>query len=134
MRWHGTKQGLDLGDLSQFRTYEDFDKAVKKQIQHIIRLSAIGTVISQRVHRDYAPKPFMSSLVEGCMEKGLDVTEGGAMVNSGPGLIFSGLSTYADSMAAIKKLVYDEKKYTLEQFKEAMDANLKVSTSCGLIA
>ena len=123
MKWHGSQQGLDTGDLSQFTTYEKFEHAVKEQVKHIIKLSAIGTVISQRVHREYAPKPYMSALVEGCMEKGLDVTEGGALVNSGPGLIFSGLSTYADSMAAIKKLVFDDHKYTLNQFKEALDAN-----------
>lgn len=125
MKWHKTKQGLDTGDLDNFKTYEEFDAAVKKQIEHIIRLSAIGTIISQRVHRDHAPKPLMSLLVEGCMEKGADVTKGGALINFGPGLIFSGLGTYADSMAAIKKLVFDEKKYTLQQIRDALDANFE---------
>lgn len=123
MKWHGSMQGLDTGDLDRFRTYEEFDAACKKQIEHIIRLSAIGTVISQRVHRDLVPKPLMSLMVEGCMEKGRDVTSGGALVNRGPGLIFSGLGTYADSMAAIKKLVFEEKKYTLKQLRDALDAN-----------
>ncbi|WP_042273922.1 choline trimethylamine-lyase [[Clostridium] dakarense] len=125
MKWHGTKQGIDTGDLSNFTTYEKFEEAVKEQIEHITRLSAIGTVISQRVHRDIAPKPLMSLFVEGCMEKGTDVTHGGAVVNYGPGLIWSGLATYADSMAAIKKLVFDDKKYTLEEIKQALDANFE---------
>src|SRR5690606_25653276 len=47
MKWHGTKQGIDTGDLDDFKTYEEFDAAVKQQIEHIIRLSAIGTVVSQ---------------------------------------------------------------------------------------
>src|SRR5699024_7656105 len=118
-------QGLDTGDLRDLRTYEDFDRAVKEQVAHIIRLSAIGTVISQRVHRDIAPKPLMSLLVEGCMEQGKDVTAGGAMVNHGPGLIFSGLATYVDSMAAIRKLVYEDKKYTLEQIRDGLLANFE---------
>jgi formate C-acetyltransferase len=134
MKWHGSQQGLDTGEIENFRTYEEFDAACKKQIEYIIKLSAIGTVISQRVHRELAPKPFMSMLVEGCMEKGLDVTQGGALVNSGPGLVFSGLGTYADSMAAIKKLVFDDKKYSLRQIKEALDANFvgfeQVRTDC----
>lgn len=125
MKWHGTMEGLDTGDLDNFRTYEEFDAACKKQMEHIIRLSAIGTIISQRVHRDLAPKPLISLLVEGCMEKGTDVTNGGALINYGPGLIFSGLGTYADSMAAIKKLVFDEKKYTLKQIRDALDANFE---------
>jgi len=123
MKWHGTTEGLDTGDLDTIKTYAEFDEACKKQIEHIIRLSAVGTIVSQRVHRDLVPKPLMSLLVEGCMEKGTDVTNGGALVNCGPGLIFSGLGTYADSMAAIKKLVFDDKKYTLKQIREALDAN-----------
>lgn len=116
-------QGLDTGELSELRTFEEFDAAVKKQIAHIVRLSAIGTVISQRVHRDVAPKPLMSLLVEGCMESGKDVAAGGAVINHGPGLIFSGLATYVDSLVAVRKLVYEDKKYTLEQLRDALLAN-----------
>jgi formate C-acetyltransferase len=123
MKWHGTKQGIDTGALDQFATYEQFDAAVKEQIEYICKMSAVGTVISQRVHRDVAPKPLMSMFVEGCMESGKDVAAGGAVLNHGPGLIFSGLATYVDSMAAIKKLVFDEKKYTLADFQKALDAN-----------
>lgn len=47
------------------------------------------------------------------------------MVNHGPGLIFSGLATYVDSMAAIRKLVFEEKKYTLEQIRDALLANFE---------
>ncbi|GAB6158184.1 choline trimethylamine-lyase [Desulfotomaculum varum] len=134
MKWCGKKEGLDTGDLDNIKTYEEFDAACKKQIEHIIRLSAIGTVISQRVHRDLAPKPLMSILVEGCMEKGMDVTSGGALVNYGPGIVFSGLGTYADSMAAVKKLVFDDKKYTLKQIRDALDANFEgyeaIRTDC----
>lgn len=123
MKWHGTKQGIDTGALDQFSTYEQFDAAVKEQIEYICKMSAVGTVISQRVHRDVAPKPLMSMFVEGCMETGKDVAAGGAMLNHGPGLIFSGLATYVDSMASIKKLVFDDKKYTLIDFQKALDAN-----------
>ncbi len=118
-------QGLDTGDLSSLNSFDAFDNAVKQQIAHIIRLSAIGTVISQRVHRDVAPKPLMSLLVEGCMEKGKDVAAGGAMINHGPGLIFSGLATYVDSMAAIRKLVYEDHKYSLEQVRDGLLANFE---------
>lgn len=120
MAWHGSKQGLDTGALESFTTFEAFDAAVKKQLKRIIHLSAIGTVISQRVHAQIAPKPLMSLLVEGCMETGKDVTQGGAVINNGPGLVWSGLGTYADSMAAIKQLVFEQKKYTLQQLNEAL--------------
>ena len=48
-------------------------------------------------------------LSSGCMEKGRDVMDGGAVLYAGPGTIFAGLGTYADSMAAVKYLVYDRK-------------------------
>lgn len=125
MQLFNKKVGVDTGDISLIKTYEEFEAAVKEQFKHIIKLSAIGTVVSQRVHRDVAPKPLMSIMVEGCMEKGKDVMAGGALVNSGPGLIFSGLATYADSMAAIKKLVFDDHKYTLAQMRDALNANFE---------
>jgi formate C-acetyltransferase len=62
-------------------------------------------------------------MYEGCMEAGKDVSSGGAMYNFGPGVIWSGLGTYVDSMAAIKKLVFDEKKYTLEEINQALLAD-----------
>lgn len=121
--WYGKQVTPDLGDLEQYQTYEQFDAAVKEQIKYITKWTAVATVISQRVHRDMAPKPLMSIMYEGCMENGRDVASGGAMYNFGPGVVWSGLATYADSMAAIKKLVFDDKKYTLKQLNEALKAD-----------
>lgn len=121
--WFGKQVTPDMGDPSQYKTYEQFDAAVKEQIKYITKWSSVATVISQRVHRELAPKPLMSIMYEGCMEKGRDVSAGGAMYNFGPGVVWTGLATYTDSMAAIKKLVFDEKKYTLQQINEALIAD-----------
>lgn len=123
--WYGKPVCPDLGPLSQYDTYETFEQAVKEEIKYITRLTGTATVISQRVHRELAPKPLMSVMYEGCMENGRDVSSGGAMYNFGPGVVWSGLATYTDSMAAIRKLVYDDRKYTLEQLNEAMKANFE---------
>lgn len=123
--WFGKKVTPDQGELSQYKTYEEFDHAVKEQIIYITKLTGVATVISQRVHRELAPKPLMSIMYEGCMEHGKDVSAGGAMYNFGPGVVWSGLATYADSMAAIKKLVFDDKKYTLEELNTALKANFE---------
>jgi formate C-acetyltransferase len=120
---YGKQVCPDLGDLSSFDTYEKFDAAVKEQIKYVTKWTSVATVISQRVHKDLAPKPLMSMMYEGCMESGKDVSAGGAMYNFGPGVIWSGLGTYTDSMAAIKKIVYDDKKYTLEQLNQALKAD-----------
>lgn len=121
--WYGKQVGPDLGDLNQYKTYEQFDAAVKEQLKWITKWTSVATVITQRVHRDMAPKPLMSIMYEGCMENGRGVEAGGAMYNFGPGVVWSGLATYADSMAAIKKLVFDDKKYTLQQLNEALKAD-----------
>jgi len=123
--WYGKQVCPDMGDFSAFDTYEKFEAAVKEQIKFITKWSSVATVISQRVHRELAPKPLMSLMYEGCMESGRDVSAGGAMYNFGPGVVWSGLATYADSMAAIKKLVYDEKKYTLAELNTALKADFE---------
>lgn len=123
--WYKKQVTPDLGNIDNFDTWEKFEKAVKEQISYITKLTAAATTISQRVHRDMAPKPLMSIMYEGCMESGKDVSAGGAMYNFGPGVVWSGLATYADSMAAIKKLVYDDKKYTLRQLNEALKADFE---------
>lgn len=122
-QWFGKQVTPDMGDIGRFKTFEEFDEAVKETIKYVTKLSGIATVISQRVHRELAPKPLMSIMYEGCMESGKDVSSGGAMYNFGPGVVWSGLATYVDSMAAIKKLVFDDKKYTLEQMNEALKAD-----------
>ena len=121
--WYGKQVCPDMGNIDQFKTYEQFEAAVKEQIKFITKWTSVATVISQRVHRDLAPKPLMSMMYEGCMEKGKGVEAGGAMYNFGPGVVWSGLATYADSMAAIKKLVFEEKKYTLQELNEALKAD-----------
>jgi choline trimethylamine-lyase len=120
--WYKKQVCPDMGDLDNFKTYEQFDNAVKEQIKYITKWSSVATVISQRVHRELAPKPLMSIMFEGTMESGKDVSAGGAMYNFGPGVVWSGLATHTDSMAAIKKLVFDDKKYTLSQLNEGLKA------------
>lgn len=122
---YGKQVTPDAGPLSQFKTYNQFERAVKDQIDFITQKSAEMTVASQEVHRDFAPKPLMSLMYEGCMEQGKGVEAGGAVYNYGPGVVWSGLATYADSMAAIKKLVYDEKTYTLQEMADALRADFE---------
>ena len=123
--WYEKQVCPDYGPIEQYDTYEKLEAAVKEMIKYVTKWSSVGTVISQRAHRDLAPKPLMSLMYEGCMETGTDVSCGGAMYNFGPGVVWSGLATYVDSMAAIKKLVYDDKKYTLAQLNEALKADFE---------
>ncbi len=125
LKTYGDKVWLDSGDISTFDTYEKFEAAVKKQLDYLIDINCRGTVLVQKAFRDNNPSPYMSLFVDGCMQNGKDVTSGGACLYCGPGSIFAGLATYADSMAAVKKLVYEDKKYTLTEMQEALATNFE---------
>ncbi|WP_417118291.1 choline trimethylamine-lyase [Olsenella phocaeensis] len=120
---YGPRQWLATGEVEDFKSFEDFEHAVKAQLDHLIDVNCNASNIVEETYREVNPTPYMSLFVDGCMDKGRDVMDGGAVLYAGPGTIFAGLGTYADSMAAVKKLVFDDHKYTLPQLKAAMDAN-----------
>ncbi len=134
LKSYGDKSWLETGDIEDFTEYEQFEGAVLRQLDNLIDINCKATVIIQKVFRDVNPTPYMSILIDGCMQSGRDVTAGGATLYSGPGTIFAGLATYADSMAAVKKLVYEDKKYSLKEIKAALDANFvgyeKIKKDC----
>jgi len=107
---------------SKFATFENFFDAFKTQFEYLIEKSVEYNNMLGKAHGYIRPTPFLSSLIEGTVEKGKDVTKGGARYNSS-GAACIGLADVVDSMIALKKLVYDEKKYTLKEFKEAIDSN-----------
>ena len=131
---YGDRVWLDTGRIEDFDTYEKFEAAVKKQLDYLIEINCLGSNVVERVFSEVSPTPYMSIFIDGCMEKGKDVMQGGAVLYAGPGTIFAGLGTYADSMAAVKKLVYEEKRFTLAELVEAMDANwegyLRIQRAC----
>ncbi|HFI0695192.1 TPA: choline trimethylamine-lyase [Streptococcus suis] len=123
--WYGKPVTPDMGPLDQYKTFEQFEAAVKETIKYVTKWTSVMTVISQRVQRELAPAPLMSMMYEGTMENGRGVKSGGAMYNFGPGVVWSGLANYADSMAAIKKLVFEDKKYTLDELNKALIADFE---------
>ncbi|MBF0313652.1 MAG: formate C-acetyltransferase/glycerol dehydratase family glycyl radical enzyme [Oligoflexia bacterium] len=125
LRSTGKSLGKATGALSSFKNFLEFEVAVKKQLDHIIEVSAIATLVSQRAHRDILPKPMSSAIVEGCVESARDIMQGGAKYNSGPGMVFVGLADYANSMAAIKRIVFEEQRFSLTELSTALAANFE---------
>lgn len=118
----GKLMGLET-KLEDCSTYEEFKAAFYKQLQNLIRIGIIGSLTAQHAHADIVPRPYLSLLVDGCMEKGLDLSRGGAKYNLGPVLTGIGLADSANALIAIKHLVFEQKKYTLQDFAAAMQAN-----------
>jgi formate C-acetyltransferase len=121
----GKKLGIETGDPAEFKTFREFEYAVKAQLKNLIDVAAIATHVAQQVHRDILPKPLASSLMDTCIETGKSLMHGGAKYNSGPGIVFAGTADYADSMAAVKKVVFDDGKITMQELCTALAANFE---------
>ena len=118
----GVKVGPQTGDISSFKTFDDFVAAYKAQSDYQVAQMVNACNAVDIAHKERCPLPFVSCLVEDCIENGKTMEQGGAHYNfSGPQGF--GIANVTDGLWAIKKLVYDEKKYTLNDFKEAMDLN-----------
>ena len=117
----GKRFGLETGDARTFDTYEKFEHAVQAQLKYMLKLSCLGCGVAERAHLLRAPTPLRSITTAGCLEKGADIMTGSARYNIGPGIESTGIADLADSMAAVKKLVYDEKIISMAQLLEALE-------------
>ena len=118
----GAAIGVQTGNIESLETYEQLFSAVYQQMQYLIPLVRTISRTAWNIARDL-PVPYTSSLVHDCIEKGMDLVDGGARYSIGNGSSFVGTIDLANSLMAIKKLVYDEKKITLKQLKEALEAD-----------
>ncbi|WP_294581654.1 formate C-acetyltransferase/glycerol dehydratase family glycyl radical enzyme [uncultured Thomasclavelia sp.] len=118
------KIGLDLGNIETYQTFEQLEAAFKQQIDYFIDQMMKAEVVVEKAHQDCLPTAFLSSVIDDCLDKGLDVTRGGAKYNlSGTQMIQ--IANLADSLAAIKQLVYDEKMISSHELLEALKADFK---------
>lgn len=122
-RLDNVQRGLKTGDPASFGTFEQFKEAFYAQLRYLIKQAVIATVIAQDVHAELAPRPFLSTLVDGCLEKGIDLSRGGAFYNVGPVLTGIGVADAANSFAVIQKLVFEEGAVTLGELCQAIDRN-----------
>ncbi|WP_312906538.1 pyruvate formate lyase family protein [Tissierella praeacuta] len=117
------KIGLDEKDPRTFETYEEVEDAFYKQFDNLIRHSVIATLLAQKLHKEMVPRPFLSSCIEECILQGKDLVDAGAKYNLGPVLTGIGLAVTSNSLAVIKKLVFEDKVTTMENLINALDAN-----------
>jgi formate C-acetyltransferase len=117
--------GVKTGDPRKFRSYQEFEDAVKIQLAYLIKMSVLNTHVSEDAHMKKLPKTVRSICTDGCLEKGIDCIKGGAKYNTGPGLETTGLADLADSMAAVKKLVFEEKVFTFDKLIEMVEKDFE---------
>lgn len=119
----GQKMGLSEKPCREFASYEEVKEAFYKQFRNLCKHSVIATITAQKLHQEMVPRPFLSSCIEACMEKGKDLSNGGAKYNVGPVITGIGLAVVANSLAVIKKLVFEEKITNMEELDQALQAD-----------
>jgi pyruvate formate-lyase/glycerol dehydratase family glycyl radical enzyme len=122
-RLSGEKLGPQTGEARKFRSYEEVWNAYCRQVEYLVRNVVIANNLNRQLFAQYAPVPLQSSLFKGCIEKGLDITQGGTNPYSTLGLWITGIPNVGDSLASLKKLVFDDKTVTMQQIVDALDKN-----------
>lgn len=110
--------------LDSFPDFDSFYNWYKEEMLFYSGLSAKAVNLLDPTVMHLYPTPYLSSLMEGCMQKGLDVTGGGTIYNN-TGINLCGMATVVDALSAIRKVVFDEKHCTLQELQDALAADFK---------
>ncbi len=114
--------GLKTGEVKDLKTYEEFHAAFMKQFRYFTGLIRKLHLISDNVHAEHYPTPLASAFTDDCMQKGLDRYNGGAKYG-GDLDCPAGMVDTANSLAAIRKIIFEENKATMETLQKALEAN-----------
>jgi len=119
----GKRVGLETGDPRAFETFDALRDAYRKQLAWIIGTNSIAANIGEIAYLQ--PTVFASALTEDCIENGIAKEKGGARYNVGGGTGLTGSVDIGNSLAAIKKLVFDEQKVTMDEMCRALEQNFE---------
>jgi len=120
----GNQMGPKTGDPKAFSKFDDILEAIREQYKFFIKQAYILVQAEEIVHSKIMQIPFASATMDDCIEVGKDMTEGGCRYNEHQPWT-NGIGTIADSLAAIKKYVFDEKKITMAEYIDALDKNFE---------
>ncbi|MFN2354001.1 MAG: pyruvate formate lyase family protein, partial [Desulfopila sp.] len=114
--------GIETGDPREFATYEDLYNAFNRQLEYIVNLKIEVNNYIERMYAKYCPAPFLSVVIDDCIEKGKDYYDGGPRYNTNY-IQCCGIGTVTDSLSAIKTHVYDDGSVTWENLLGVLAAN-----------
>lgn len=119
----GERYGVENSGISHLNSFDKIKADYFVQLGHLIKHAVIATHTAQQVQAELNPRPLFSAFTEGCLEKGLDVTRGGAKYNIGPVLTGIGLADAANCLTAIQHLIFIQKACDISTLSKALDAN-----------
>ena len=118
----GKKIGVDTPDVTKMKSFDEFYDAYKAQQSYMIKLLVNANNAIDVAHAVRCPLPFQSCMVDDCIGRGKSLQEGGAIYNfTGPQGF--GIANNTDGLIAVKKLVFDEKRVSMAEFRDAIRAN-----------
>ncbi len=120
-RRNGKRVGLATGDPREFAGFEDVMKAFKQQCAHLVRHMFVVNALAETAYCELLSTPFLSALTDDCIAVGKDLQHGGARHNFGPAVNEIGIADVADSLAAMKQLVFDQKRITMDELLKALE-------------
>lgn len=120
----GKKVGLETGDPTLFKSYDELFGAFKKQLNYLVDVKIRGNNIIERLYAEHLPVPFLSLLISDCIAMAKDYNDGGARYNTNY-IQGVGLGTLTDSLTAIGYQVFDQKQVTLKQLRKALETNFE---------
>lgn len=123
-KYQNVQCGVNTGDLEEFDTFEKLYQAVLHQLKPVIDSFAVQKYMNYMVAGENAPYLHLSLLLNDCIAKGKAVFEGGVRYLNASSEMF-GIISCADSLTAIKTLVYDQKKFTLKELVHILDCNFE---------
>ena len=114
----GNVQGAHTPPVSEMKSYSDVWKAFCAQVEYAAETIGVISNIADVLLKEYIPRPFLSAILDGNIERGCDMRDWEYL-----GLrhhLILGANNAADGLAAIKKLVFDDKRLTLEEYVKAV--------------
>ena len=120
----GKKLGLETGDPRAFRSFEELYEAWRHQMLYFVNLKLSVNNYIERMFSLYAPATFLSLWIDDCIEKGRDYYSGGARYNT-TYIQCTGLGTITDCLSVLKKHVFEDKRFTMDQLLDAVERNFE---------
>lgn len=118
----GERVGLATGIV--FRTFDDVFHAFERQLEYLVEVKVRGNNVIERLYAEQMPAPFLSLLIDDCIDRGRDYHDGGARYDSSY-IQGVGIGTLTDALTAIREHVFDRSTLTFEAFRAALDADFQ---------
>lgn len=123
-KYSNKKIAPDFGDPREAKTFEEVLDGFEKMLKYVVDVKVAGNNMIERLYMQYMQVPLLSVITDDCIEKGLDYNAGGARYNTSY-IQCVGIATITDSLSAIKKNIYEDKKFSMDQMLKALDDNFE---------